>query len=62
VKNKYDKLLLSAGKKHYIGYENGEIDSVGFEGEKSDRPEFFRQVYNTLVDDIKKKRLTHFPT
>jgi DNA polymerase I len=52
IKNKYDKLILSAGKKHYIGVEKGQIDIVGFEGIKDDRPGFYHQVYEQLVKDI----------
>jgi DNA polymerase elongation subunit (family B) len=54
VKNRYDKLLLSEGQKHYIGYEDGVIDIVGYEGEKSDRPELYHTVFNQLVNDILK--------
>lgn len=61
IKNKYDKLLLSSGKKHYIGYEKGNIDSIGFEGIKSDRCEFFHQVYDQLIDDIIKQETDPLP-
>jgi DNA polymerase elongation subunit (family B) len=61
VKNRYDKLLLSAGKKHYIGYEKGIIDSVGFEGEKSDRCKFFHRVYDQLINDIIKQEIDPIP-
>jgi hypothetical protein len=44
--------LLRAGKKHYIGVENGILDNVGFEGEKNDRPEFYHIVYDKLVKNI----------
>ena len=52
IKNRYDTLLLSAGKKHYIGIEKGVLDNVGFEGEKNDRPEFYHMVYDKLVNNI----------
>ena len=61
IKNRYDKLLLSAGKKHYIGYENGVIDSVGYEGEKSNNPEFFHKVYGQLIDEIIKQEINPLP-
>ena len=61
IKNRYDKLLLSSSKKHYIGYEKGVIETVGFEGEKSDRPKFFHNVYNQLVDDIIKQEKDPLP-
>ena len=57
IKNRYDKLLLSAGKKHYIGVEKGVLDNVGFEGEKSDRYEFFHIIYSQLLDDILTKEI-----
>jgi DNA polymerase family B len=60
IKNKYDELLLGK-KKHYIGLENGVIDSVGFEGEKSDRCDFFHTVYNQLLNDIFVKRTNPLP-
>lgn len=44
--------MLRAGKKHYIGVENGILDNVGFEGEKNDRPEFYHIVYDKLVKNI----------
>ena len=40
IKNRYSTLILSAGKKHYVGNENGLVDIVGFEGKKSDRCKF----------------------
>jgi DNA polymerase elongation subunit (family B) len=61
IKNRYDKLLLSSNKKHYIGYEKGVIETVGFEGEKSDRPEFFHKVYNQLIEDIIKQEQDPIP-
>lgn len=57
IKNKYDLLLLSVGKKHYVGYEKGEIDVVGYEGEKSDRCALQQQVFSELLDDIIKKQI-----
>jgi DNA polymerase elongation subunit (family B) len=50
--NTTDKLLLSKGKKHYIGLENGEIDLVGFESKKSDRCEFYHKVGQQVENDI----------
>jgi hypothetical protein len=50
--DKYHKLDLSAGKKHYIGVEKGQIDIVGFEGVKNDRPKFYHQVYEQLAWDV----------
>jgi DNA polymerase I len=61
IKNRYDKLLLSSNKKHYIGYEKGVVDAVGFEGEKSDRPEFFHKVYSQLIEDIIKQERDPIP-
>lgn len=61
IKNKYDKLLLSAGKKHYIGYEKGEIDIVGYEGDKSDRCLLQQQVFSQLLDDIIKNEVDPLP-
>jgi DNA polymerase I len=61
VKNKYDKLLLSAGEKHYIGVEKGKIDNVGYEGEKSDRCEYFHTVYDQLLDDMLIKEIDPLP-
>jgi DNA polymerase, archaea type len=61
IKNRYDKLLLSSNKKHYIGYEKGVIETVGFEGEKSDRPEFFHKVYDQLINDIIKQETDPVP-
>jgi DNA polymerase elongation subunit (family B) len=55
VKNRYEKLLLSKGKKHYVGYENGKIDIVGMEGKKSNTPEFSKRVYKQILENI----LTH---
>jgi DNA polymerase elongation subunit (family B) len=52
VKNRYEKLLLSAGKKHYVGYENGKIDIVGYEGKKSDRSQYQKQVFELLLENI----------
>jgi DNA polymerase elongation subunit (family B) len=57
VKNRYDKLLLSAGKKHYCGYENNEIDIVGYEGKKSDRCTLFHQVFFQILQDIFKREI-----
>jgi len=52
VKNNYDKLLLSKGKKHYVGIENGKLDIVGMEGKKNDRSEYQQQVYRQLIENI----------
>jgi DNA polymerase, archaea type len=57
IKNKYYKLFLSAGKKHYLGHgvdDKGKevFDIVGFEGIKNDRPEFYHQVYKQLALDV----------
>src|SRR5438874_13344459 len=57
IKNRYDKLLLSEGKKHYIGYEKGVIDSVGYEAEKSDRPELYHRVYDQMINEIIKEEV-----
>lgn len=61
IKNRYDKLILSAGKKHYIGYENGEPDPVGYEGKKSDRCLFQQQVFDQAIDDILKREVDPIP-
>jgi DNA polymerase I len=55
IKNTYSTLILSAGKKHYIGYENGVLDIVGYEGKKNDRCEFVKEVFNNVVINVVKK-------
>jgi DNA polymerase, archaea type len=54
IKNRYNTLILSAGKKHYIGYENGVIDIVGYEGKKSDRCEFVQNMFNHVITSVVK--------
>jgi DNA polymerase elongation subunit (family B) len=42
------------GKKHYIGVQpDGKVTVKGMEGKKRDRPKFFNQVFNQLIDDYK---------
>jgi DNA polymerase I len=41
-------------KKHYIGIQtDGKVIIKGMEGKKRDRPPFFNQVFNQLIDDYK---------
>lgn len=62
VKNKYSTLILSAGKKHYIGYENGSVDIVGYEGKKSDRCEFVKKIFNEVITSVLKNNTNPIPT
>jgi DNA polymerase elongation subunit (family B) len=62
IKNTYSTLILSAGKKHYIGYENGRLDIVGMEGNKSDRPEFVHDVFRQILNDIVVEQIDPIPT
>ena len=61
VKNIYSTLILSAVKKHYVGYENGIIDIVGYEGKKSDRCEFVKQIFNDTITDVIKNNRNPIP-
>lgn len=61
IKNTYSTLILSAGKKHYIGYENGSIDIVGYEGKKSDRCEFVKDTFNDVINSIVKNNTNPIP-
>lgn len=61
IKNRYDKLLLSANAKHYIGYENGDLCSVGYEGDHSDRPEYFHKVYDQVIKDVIEHETDPYP-
>jgi DNA polymerase, archaea type len=61
VKNNYSTLILSSGKKHYIGYENGLIDIVGYEGKKSDRCEFVKGIFNDVITSIVKSNTNPVP-
>jgi DNA polymerase, archaea type len=61
VKNNYSTLILSSGKKHYIGYENGLIDIVGYEGKKSDRCEFVKGIFNDVITGIVKSNANPVP-
>jgi DNA polymerase elongation subunit (family B) len=55
IKNRYSTLILSAGKKHYIGYEkNGALDIVGYEGKKSDRCKFVNKIFTDVITSIVK--------
>jgi DNA polymerase, archaea type len=48
-------ILLS--KKHYIGIQaDGKVIIKGMEGKKRDRPSFFNQVFNQLIDDYKNNK------
>jgi DNA polymerase I len=62
IKNTYSTLVLSAGKKHYIGYENGRLDIVGMEGKKSDRPEFVHDVFRQILNKIVVEQTDPIPT
>ena len=61
IKKRYRTLILSAGKKHYIGYENGLIDIVGYEGKKSDRCEFVKEILNDIITSIVKNHTSPVP-
>lgn len=61
VKNTYSTLILSARKKHYIGYENGIIDIVGYEGKKSDRCEFVKGIFNDAITSVVKNNTNPIP-
>ena len=66
IKNTYFNLILSEGKKHYIGYglnDKGEeaLDIVGYEGKKSDRPEFVNNVFLQLANDVAKDNIDPIP-
>jgi DNA polymerase I len=53
IKNRYSTLILSAGKKHYIGYEkNGALDIIGYEGKKSDRCKFVNKTFTDVITSI----------
>ena len=52
---------MSAVKKHYVGYENGIIDIVGYEGKKSDRCEFVKQIFNDTITDVIKNNRNPIP-
>ena len=66
IKNTYFNFILSSGKKHYLGYgvnDKGKevLDIVGFEGNKSDRPEFVNNVFKQLVNDVVKDGIDPIP-
>jgi DNA polymerase elongation subunit (family B) len=61
IKNTYNTLILSAGKKHYIGYENGSLDIVGFEGKKSDRCEFIKETFENVITSVVKHDTNPIP-
>jgi DNA polymerase I len=61
VKNTYSTLILSSGKKHYIGYENGVIDIVGYGGKKSDRCDFVKGKFNDVVTSVVKNNTNPIP-
>ena len=45
-------ILIS--KKHYVGVQaDGKVIIKGMEGKKRDRPPFFNQVFNQLIDNYK---------
>jgi DNA polymerase elongation subunit (family B) len=53
----YEKIILSAGKKHYIGVTRNnkgekELEIKGFEGKKSDRCAFIQQVFKKMINTI----------
>lgn len=62
IKNRYSTLILSAGKKHYIGYENGLIDIVGFEGKKSDRCQFIKETFDNVITSVVKHNTNPIPS
>jgi DNA polymerase elongation subunit (family B) len=62
IKNTYSTPILTAGKKHYIGYENGRLDIVGMEGKKSDRPEFIHDVFRQILNKIVVEQTDPIPT
>ena len=66
IKRTYFNFVLSSGKKHYLGYGvddkgNEVLDIVGFEGNKSDRPEFVNNVFKQLVKDVVKDSIDPIP-
>jgi DNA polymerase, archaea type len=62
IKNRYSTLILSAGKKHYIGYENGALDIVGYEGKKSDRCKFVNKIFTNVITSIVKNNTNPIPS
>jgi DNA polymerase I len=51
----YQKAIISDKKKHYIGWtgiEEKELDIVGMEGDKNDRPKWINTVFRQTVCDI----------
>ena len=52
----YHTFILSSVKKHYIGYDKNKdaIDIIGMEGKKSDRAEFYHNVFKQVVNDVVK--------
>lgn len=49
--NTFVRSILIA-KKHYIGIQaDGKVIVKGMEGKKRDRPPFFNQVFNRLIED-----------
>jgi DNA polymerase elongation subunit (family B) len=66
IKNTYFNLILSEGKKHYIGYglnDKGKkvLDIIGYEGKKSDRPQFINNVFLQLANDVAKDNIDPIP-
>jgi DNA polymerase, archaea type len=67
IKKRYRTLILSAGKKHYIGIgvddKNREVfDVVGYEGKKSDRCEFVKEIFNVVMTSIIKDNRDPIPS
>jgi DNA polymerase I len=56
IKSTYHTFILSSVKKHYIGYDKNKdaIDIIGMEGKKSDRAEFYHNVFKQVVNDVVK--------
>jgi DNA polymerase elongation subunit (family B) len=50
----YQTAIISDKKKHYIGWTGieGELDVVGMEGDKNDRPQWINTIFRQTVHDI----------
>jgi DNA polymerase, archaea type len=51
----YQKAIISSKKKHYIGWtgiEGKELDIVGMEGDKNDRPKWINTIFRQTIHDV----------
>jgi DNA polymerase elongation subunit (family B) len=50
----YQRAIISDKKKHYIGWTGieGNLDIIGMEGDKNDRPQWINTVFRQTVHDI----------